>query len=221
MIKHILFDLDDTLYPASAGLMHEISRRMSEYLMNRVGIPASDVDRVRQDYWNRYGTTLRGLYLERHIDAQEFLNFVHDIPIEKFLQPDAKLRAMLDQLSQEKCVFTNSPADHVRRVLSALGVEQFFTRIFDINFIQYESKPTLSAYHKVLSALNESAERCALVDDTARNLAPAQALGMKTILVKGNPARDRGIYDPRNDGEHGADVVIESIYDLAETLRRF
>ncbi len=209
MIKHILFDLDDTLYPASAGLMEVISQRMSEYLMTRIGIPASDVDHVRQDYWSRYGTTLRGLYLERHIDAQEFLNFVHDIPINQFLQPDAQLAAMLAQLSHEKYIFTNSPADHVGRVLQALGIENYFTRIFDINFVEYESKPTLSAYHKVLSALGVRGEECVLIDDTARNLAPAQTLGMKTILVRGTP---------RNNGDFSADVVIDTIYDLPRVL---
>ncbi|MDE3091751.1 MAG: pyrimidine 5'-nucleotidase, partial [Chloroflexota bacterium] len=65
MTRYILFDLDDTLYPTSAGLMHEISARMSEFMVARVGIPASEVDRVRRDYWARYGTTLRGLYIER------------------------------------------------------------------------------------------------------------------------------------------------------------
>lgn len=218
MIKYILFDLDDTLYPYTAGLMQEISRRMSEYLMTRVGVPAAEVDRVRQDYWNRYGTTLRGLYLERHIDPQDFLNFVHDIPVTQILKPDAQLGAMLAELPQEKCIFTNSPADHVRRVLNALDIESFFTRIFDINFIGYESKPMLSAYHKVLSALNARGEECVLIDDTARNLAPAQTLRMKTILVRGNP---------RNNGDLGADtcsancVVIETIYDLTETLQKF
>lgn len=211
MIKHLLFDLDDTLYPASAGLMQEISVRMSEYLMTRMGIPAAEVDHVRQDYWSRYGTTLRGLYIERHIDAQEFLNFVHDIPISQFLQPDAKLAAMLAQLQHEKYIFTNSPADHVGRVLKALGIEKYFIRIFDINFIEYESKPTLSAYHKVLSALDVRGEECALIDDTARNLAPAQTLGMKTILVRGAP---------RNNGDFAADIVIDTIYDLPPTLRR-
>jgi putative hydrolase of the HAD superfamily len=212
MIKYLLFDLDDTLYPYTAGLMQEISRRMSEYLMTRVGIAAADVEHVRQDYWNRYGTTLRGLYLEQHIDPQDFLTFVHDIPVTQILKPDTKLGAMLAELLQEKCVFTNSPADHVRRVLNALAIENLFTRIFDINFIEYESKPSPAAYTRVLSALDARGEECVLIDDTSRNLVPAQTLGMKTILVRGNP---------RNNGDLGADAVIETIYEISETLRRF
>ena len=81
MIRYILFDLDDTLYPTAAGLMREISARMSEFMVERVGIPRKHVDQIRQDYWARYGTTLRGLYIERHIDAQAFLDYVHDVDL--------------------------------------------------------------------------------------------------------------------------------------------
>ena len=115
MIRYLLFDLDDTLYPASAGLMREISRRMNEFMVTQLGIPEGDVTRVRQDYWERYGTTLRGLYIERQIDAQAFLNFVHDIRTDEYLKADAVLDAMLEQLPQRKYIFTNSPADHAKR----------------------------------------------------------------------------------------------------------
>ena len=209
MVNWILFDLDDTLYPASVGLMQAIKDRMNEFMITRLGIPAAEVNRIRHDYWERYGTTLRGLYLERHIDPQAFLNFVHSVPIRTFLQPDIRLGAMLAQLPQEKDIFTNAPAKYAQEILSALGIEKYFTRIFDINFIEYESKPAPAAYAKVLSALAAPAERCVMVDDTARNLLPAQKLGMRTVLVKGNPL---------NDNEMGADVVIETLYDLAETL---
>jgi putative hydrolase of the HAD superfamily len=211
MIRYILFDLDETLYPPSAGLMPEISARMNEYMMTRVGIPASDVAQLRQAYWERYGTTLRGLCIERHIDVQEFLNFVHDIRIEKYLQMDVRLDAMLAQLSQEKFVFTNAPANYARRVLRALGVEKHFTNIFDINFITYESKPLPSAYHHVLAALGARAQECLLIDDSARNLVPAKALGMRTVWLSPDHARQDG----------AVDGVIATIYDLPEILKEW
>lgn len=209
MIKHLLFDLDDTLYPTSAGMMREISVRMSDFMVEQVGIPRSDVDRMRHDYWDRYGTTLRGLYIEKHIDAQAFLDYVHDVRVESYLQSDAKLDAMLAKLPQAKYIFTNAPADYARRVLAALGIEKYFERIFDINFIQYQSKPTPLAYDKVLAALAVPGNECLLIDDTTRNLAPARDLGMKTVLLKGSP---HGI------SHDGADAVIETIYDLPQVV---
>lgn len=210
MIQHLLFDLDDTLYPTSAGMMQEISTRMSDFMVERVGIPRRDVDRARKDYWDRFGTTLRGLYIERHIDAQAFLDYVHDVRVENYLQRDARLAAMLAQLSESKYIFTNAPEEYARRVLAVLGVEKFFTRIFDINFIEYQSKPTPIAYQKVLGALAVPGHECLLVDDTTRNLAPAQKLGIRTVLLRGGP---------HNSGNDGADVVIDSIYDLPHAMK--
>ncbi len=209
MIRYLLFDLDDTLYPQSAGVMREIGARMNEYMTTRVGIAESEVSRVRQDYWERFGTTLRGLYIERGIDPQDFLDFVHAIRVEQYIQRDARLAAMLAALPQTKCVFTNSPGDYAERVLNALGVRAHFARVFDINFIHYESKPNLSAYTRVLDALGVRGDACALIDDTARNLAPARELGMRTILLRVNPDRADGF---------APDVVIDSIYELASAL---
>jgi putative hydrolase of the HAD superfamily len=212
MIKYILFDLDDTLYPTSAGLMNEISQRMSEYMVAQIGISPADVDRVRREYWARYGTTLRGLYIERHIDAQAFLDYVHDVDLHQYLRPDPRLDATLAALPQQKSIFTNAPANHARNVLRALGVNKYFGDIFDINFIGYESKPTPSAYVQVANALPVRAEECLMIDDTARNLVPAKKLGMQTVWLDGND-------NPRAaEGSDAADYVIKTIYDVPKVL---
>lgn len=212
MIRYILFDLDDTLYPTSAGMMQEISARMSAWMITRLGVPADDVDRQRQDYWARYGTTLRGLYIERHIDPQDFLNFVHNVRVEKYLQADARLDALLAYLPQTKAIFTNAPAEYARCVLRVIGVAKHFAEIFDINFIAYESKPAPSAYDQVVAALPVRAEECLLIDDTARNLVPAKKLGMRTVWLDGGNNR-HGV-----EGKESADFVITTIYDVARIL---
>ena len=215
MIQYILFDLDDTLYPTASGLMHEISARMSEFMVEQAGISRQEVDRVRRDYWSRYGTTLRGLYIERHIDAPAFLDYVHDVDLAKYLRPDSRLDATLAALPQTKSIFTNAPANYARRVLRALGVEKHFVEIYDINFIAYESKPTPSAYAKVASALPVRADECAMIDDTARNLVPAKQLGMQTVWLDGND-------NPRaEEGRESADFVIQTIYDVTKILGGF
>jgi len=210
MIHYILFDLDDTLYPTSAGLMDEISARMNEFMITRLDVPANDVARQRKDYWERYGTTLRGLYIERHIDPQAFLNFVHDVQVAKYLGADARLDAMLRALPQTKSVFTNAPGDYARRVLNVLGVADHFEKIFDINFIEYQSKPNAFAYEQVVAALPVPARACVMIDDTPRNLAPAQKLGMKTILLN----RENHLTKP-----NGVDAIAQTIYDVAKTIQ--
>ncbi len=211
MIEHILFDLDDTLYPVNAGLMQEISQRMNEFMVKYVGIPEADVSRVRQDYWARYGTTLRGLYIERNIDAQAFLEFVHDIKVDEYLKEDLELNAILVSLPQKKYIFTNAPASHARRVLDALGVGEHFVEIYDINFIEYESKPTQSAYEKVLAAIGAKPETCLMVEDSARNLVPAKSLGMHTVLLDVKATGTQ-------PGE-GVDYVIRRIHQIVDVLK--
>jgi putative hydrolase of the HAD superfamily len=212
MIKYLLFDLDDTLYAANSGMMQEISQRMSEYMVTRIGISPDDVERQRKDYWARYGTTLRGLYIERHIDPHDFLDFVHTVNVASYLQPDARLDAMLAQLPQTKSIFTNAPANYACRVLRALGVEKYFANIFDIHFIEYASKPNQHAYDRVVAALPVSPRECLMIDDTARNLVPAKKMGMTTVWL--NSTADRyGI-----EGADDADFVIASIYDVARLV---
>jgi putative hydrolase of the HAD superfamily len=154
------------------------------------------------------------LYIERQIDPQDFLKYVHDICIEKYLQADARLDAMLVRLPQTKAIFTNAPADYARRVLRVLGIAKHFADIFDINFIAYQSKPAQTAYAKVVGALPVRSEECLIVEDTARNLAPAKKLGMKTVWLDGGNNRHG------TEGRESADFVIATIYDVARILIR-
>ncbi|MDE3091803.1 MAG: HAD-IA family hydrolase, partial [Chloroflexota bacterium] len=84
--------------------------------------------------------------------------------------------------------------------------------IFDINFIRYESKPTPSAYDRVVAALPVRADECVMIDDTARNLVPAKELGMRTVWLDGNNNPDA------STGRESVDYVIESIYDVARVV---
>jgi putative hydrolase of the HAD superfamily len=47
----------------------------------------------------------------------------------------------------------------------------------------YASKPDPHAYRRILDAIGARPEECIIVEDTPRNLLPAKAMGMKTILV--------------------------------------
>jgi pyrimidine 5'-nucleotidase len=95
MIRILLFDLDDTLYPRSAGVMDQIRQLILRYIRERLHLSPEEADELRRSYFMTYGTTMRGLQIERHIDADEFLHYVHDIPLEAYLQPNPKLDAVL------------------------------------------------------------------------------------------------------------------------------
>jgi putative hydrolase of the HAD superfamily len=182
-ITTILFDLDNTIYPASSGLMKGIDVRINEYVKNLLGLGEQESLRLRKKYYVEYGTTLHGLQRHHSVDAEHYLDYVHDIAIESFLASDAELDHLLSLLQATKAIFTNSPAGYARRVLEVLGIERHFSHIFDIRFSGFQPKPDPAVYQSVLDALNVEGHAALLVEDTAKNLAPARALGMITILI--------------------------------------
>lgn len=200
----LLFDLDDTLYPRSAGVMDQIRTRMIRYMCEHMDLTPDAADALRRHYFLAYGTTMRGLQINHHIDPNEFLPFVHDIPLEEYLRPNPALDAALDALPQLKVIFTNASREHAEAVLAALGIRRHFDRIVDVRDVEYESKPQPGAYDRICRLLEARPEQCILVEDNARNLQPAKALGMITVLV-----RENGGAPP-----DGVDYVMDRVEDI-------
>ena len=90
---------------------------------------------------------------------------------------------MLAALPGLKSIFTNADANHANRVLARLGVARHFENIVDIRVMGFENKPFSQAYQALLNRLNAKPADCILIEDSLRNLRPAKALGITTILV--------------------------------------
>jgi putative hydrolase of the HAD superfamily len=208
MIRTILFDLDDTLYPRQVGIMEQIRALMLRYMQTRFNLSPEEADALRRHYFLTYGTTMRGLQINHHIDPDEFLHFVHDIPLQEYLQPNAELCEVLDAIPLKKVIFTNASRDHAERVLDLLGVRHQFSQIIDVRDMNYVSKPQPAAYRRICELLDVRPEECLLVEDNARNLRPAKALGMTTVLVK----------DGSGDADESVDYVIHRVEDIAQVL---
>ncbi len=179
----LLFDLDNTLYPAERELFSLIDVRINRFMVEEAGIPAAEVDGLRRDYWQRYGVTLQGLIRHHDVDPEAYLHYVHDVDVASRLDPDPGLRRSLQQLPQRKVVFTNGSRDHALRVLDRLEITDQFEQIFDIRVARYLPKPYTAPYQKVLDSLALPASRCVMVEDSLANLRTAKELGMGTILV--------------------------------------
>ena len=78
------------------------------YMIERLGIPESDVPFLREQYFKMYGTTLRGLEERHNVDKEDFLAFVHDLPLQDFLNPDPVLREVIASLPTRNLIFTNA-----------------------------------------------------------------------------------------------------------------
>ncbi len=206
-LRYLILDLDDTLYPRRSGLMDLISERIGRYMVERLGFPPDRAEALRQRYYAQYGTTLRGLMEEYGIDPEDYLAYVHDVPLDAYIQPSPDLDRMLGRIPLTKVIFTNASEEHARRVIERLGVAHHFPIILDVRRLGYANKPDPEAYRRILQRLEAQGPECVFVDDSARNLRPARALGMITILVGGPP-------------EEGADFHVPDILSVEPVVRR-
>jgi len=204
-----LFDMDNTLYPPSAGLFAQIDRRMEAYVGRLLGLDRVAARQVQKRYFHEHGTTLRGLMLSHGVDPHEFLAEVHDIDC-SVLVPDARLRAALLALPGRRLVFTNGDRAYAERVLSALGILDCFEAIFDIEAAGWHPKPDPRAYRQLVAAHGLDPARALFAEDMAHNLMPAKALGMTTLWV--NNGSERGAHG------HSPAFVDHETHDLADFL---
>lgn len=179
----LFFDLDDTIYPASTGLWQAIKARMDEYMREHMRFAPEDIPALRERLFLTYGTTLRGLEIEYTVDTQVFLAFVHDLPLHNYLQPKPTLRQVLKGLPYRKFIFTNADAAHARRVLAAVGVNDCFDGIIDINAVAPYCKPMPESFEIAMQIAGESdPQRCMLIDDITRTTQAAMQAGLFSIL---------------------------------------
>ena len=180
----LFLDLDDTLYPNTCGLWKAIGDRIIDFMTDRLDISTNKADELRKEYFLAYGTTLNGLRIHHNVDPLDYLDFVHDVPIDAYIQPNPELHQMLSKIAAKRVIFTNASRDHVERVTHRLGIEKQIDQVIDIIALDYHNKPKPSAYSRALSITGEKDPTvCVLVDDRSRNLIPGREMGMTTILV--------------------------------------
>ncbi len=203
-----IFDLDLTLYTPQANIMAQVRDRIALFVERYFKVDPEQAHHIRQTYYQKYGTTLRGLIAEHAIDPHGYLDFVHDVDM-TLLTPAPELRASIEALPGRKLIFTNADAPYADRVLKARNLDGVFEDIFDIHRMDHVPKPALSSYHALCSELDIKPADALFVEDSAHNLAPAKAIGMTTIWVN---------YKPQAASDaHQSDIDLE-IDDVANWL---
>lgn len=208
-----LFDLDNTLYPESAKLFAQIDARIGAYVARTLNLDPAEAHRVQKGWFISHGTTLAGLMAEHGVDPHDYLAEVHDIEMD-VLEHNAPLAAAIARLPGRKLVFTNADAPYAEKVLTRLGLIDQFEAIHDVHASNYAPKPHPDAYHGVCEAWRIDPATAAFVEDMARNLAPAKAIGMTTIWVDNGseqaPDADRSYIDHiTHDISHWLESILE------------
>ena len=182
-IKYWIFDLDNTLYSGNTRVFEQVDKKMTEYISKKLKVEKEEAKKIQKNYFHEYNTTLNGMIKNHKINADEFLEFVHDIDID-FLQKDLKLSEEIEKLGGKKIIFTNGSRKHALNVTKRIGIDQHFDDIFDIVDCNFIPKPSIEPYKKLVEKHKIDPKLCVLVEDIARNLKPAYEMGMKTVWIE-------------------------------------
>ena len=204
----LLLDLDETLYPRGNGVIERIDARINAYLRERVGIPADQVDAVRQRLRNAHGTTMRGLEAHYAVDVDDYLSVVHGVDLSDLLSPAPELRALLQRLPGRKVVFTNAPQHHAEQVLRLLELGDAFEAVLALEDLALLPKPDPRAYSAVTTRLGVQGADCVFVDDTRANVIGARRSGMRSVWLAPEPTHDDEVHH-----------VITGLDELEHVLR--
>lgn len=204
-----VFDMDDTLYPREQGVMRLVQERINAFMMAAVGLPADEARVLQLQFLNEHGTTLAGLMANYAIDADAFLHDVHDVPLDS-LEPNPELADLLDRLPGRKFVLTNGARMHGERVLARIGVTRCFEGVFCIEDMDLVPKPAPATFRRFLDRFDIDPHTAAFFEDTPRNLVPAKALGMATVLIGDGHGHEIGDWV-----DHRADDLTDFLRPLA------
>jgi putative hydrolase of the HAD superfamily len=213
-----VFDLDNTLYPHHVNLWQQVDERIRDYIAEFLKISHDDAFRLQKDYYQRYGTSMRGLMTEHGMKPDDFLDFVHQVDHSP-LEPNPALGAAIENLKGRKLILTNGTRHHAEKVLARLELEKHFDDVFDIVAAELEPKPSAQTYERFLKAHSVDAARAAMFEDLARNLAVPHALGMTTVLVV--PENTREVFREAWELEGRDDPHVDHVTDdLAAFLEK-
>lgn len=181
-----IFDLDNTMYDINLGLFKKISNRITDFIMSKYSLDIDQAKKIQKEYYLKYGLTLRGLIVEKKLEPEEFLDYVHDVEHPE-LEKNDQLISKIRLLEGKKIIFTNATLNHAKKILKILELEHDFDQIIDIKDLEYIPKPDKRSYKKLLECLNlnkENLDKTIFFEDTVKNLIPAKELGITTVWMK-------------------------------------
>ncbi|WP_409433283.1 pyrimidine 5'-nucleotidase [Litorimonas sp. RW-G-Af-16] len=181
-IRHWIFDLDNTLYRADADFFGQIDKKITNYISRYLALQPQNARMLQKEYLAEYGTSLSGMMAVHGMDPAEFLDYVHDVDLH-MLDPDPKLRSLIQSLPGKKYIFTNGSKGHARNVATHLNLFDLFDGSFGIEDGDYVPKPKRSPFIKFCDIFDVDPKAAIFFEDSVRNLEVPKYMGMATVLV--------------------------------------
>jgi putative hydrolase of the HAD superfamily len=222
------FDLDNTLHDASHRIFGEMNRAMTAWVVANLAIDADEADRLRTDYWQRYGTTLLGLIRHHAIDAHAFLrathSFIEEPGIGELVRAERGLTELFRRLPGRKVLLTNAPAIYAERVLKEIGLSRVVRRRYHIEQMRlhgrFRPKPSRSMLRMLLAKEHVLPAHAVLIEDNLANLKSARAIGMWCVHVRGYDRRAQRVRaSAQQRCLSGIGLRVESVTQLIRRRR--
>lgn len=184
MVRHILFDIDNTLYPASSLMDKKIADRMFGFIADFLSLPLPEAIALQRQRRKYYGTTLEWLEAEYgFVDRAYYFSVVHPPSELEELTPDPQLRSFLQSLGLPMTILTNAPMEHAERVLNFFNIADLFLNVFDITYHNGIGKPKAQCFLRTLNAVHKTVDETLFADDCLDYVQGFAALGGFAVLV--------------------------------------
>lgn len=211
-LEHVrawVFDMDDTLYPREQGLMRLVQARINAFVVEAVGLVPEEAAVLQRQFLDEHGTTLAGLMANYAVDTDRFLHEVHDVPLDS-VEPNPRLAEVLNALPGRCYVFTNGARNYAHRVLDRIGIADCFDGVFAIEDGDLTPKPNPATFRRMLERFDIASHQAAFFEDTPKNLEPAKALGMTTVLIGDGHGKPIGTH---------IDYMAPDVFDFLSALQ--
>lgn len=184
VISHLLFDLDNTLYPASSKMDEGITSRMIQFIADFVNVTYDEAILLRKEGLPKYGTTLEWLRNDYNLtDVHSFFNTVHPPEEINEIERNPELRELLISFNLPMTVLTNAPTVHADRILEFLNIKDLFLGIYDIEDNKYMGKPYAFSYTNAIQSSNFTIEETLFFDDHKKYTKGFTEIGGKSVLM--------------------------------------
>ena len=144
---------------------------------------------IQKDYYRRYGTSMRGMMTEHGVHADDYLAYVHKIDHSP-LEPNPAMGAAIARLPGRKLILTNGSTDHAGAVLERLGITQPFRGGVRHHRRRTGTEAGAADLRQIFARPRRRSSRTAMFEDLARNLVVPHQLGMTTVLVVPDGAKE-------------------------------
>ena len=223
---HLLFDMDNTLYPASSAMDKGITRRMLECVAEFFHCSIDEAIALRSERIVHYSTTLEWLRSEGLTDIEGFLAHVHPSNEAEELPPQPGLRDFLISLNMPMSILTNAPHEHADTVLEKLGIADLFEAVTDIRDAGFNGKPYPDSYMAALKKVGATIENTLFLDDMQKYTDGWVALGGTAVLIgspNGKPLAEdaesmKKARAANTTGKTGKTIRMKSIYEIKGIL---